>query len=98
MFSFEKAYAIWQTVHFRFPSDDGEKLIDVTGSVKFRIPDYDALDNKKISDYIEDWRDIPGETEFNRVTLDKRMKNPIFYRAIDEAWLQVLRGEFLSKN
>jgi len=98
MYNFQTAYAVWQKVTFKFPSEDGDKLTSVWGEIKFRVPDFDTLENKKITDFIEDWRDIPGEGEFNRVTLEKRMKNPIFYRALDEAWTGVLKGEFLVKN
>jgi hypothetical protein len=98
MYNFDTAYAVWQKVIFKFPSDDGEKITPITGEIKFRIPDFDNLENHKISDFIEDWRNIPGENEFNRVTLEKRMRNPIFMRALDDAWVGILRGEFLVKN
>jgi hypothetical protein len=99
MYSFEKTYSIWQSVTFKFPSEEGDKLIPITSQVRFKIPDFGDLDNKKITDFIEDWKDIPGEpVEFNRDTLERYMKNPIFYRAIDEAWLNILRGDFAVKN
>jgi hypothetical protein len=97
-FNFDTAYAVWQKVTFKFPSDDGEKVNTLHGEVKFRVPDFDSITDRKISDFIEDWRNIPGEGEFNRVILEKRMKNPIFFRAMDDAWVAVLRGEFLTKN
>ena len=98
MYDFNTSYFVWQKVIFKFPSEDGEKTTPISGEVKFIIPDFDLLSDKKISDFIEDWRNIPGEGEFNRLTLEKRMKNPIFFRALDEAWTNVLRGEFLTKN
>ena len=98
MFNFDTAYAVWQKVTFNFPSEEGDKITPIVGEIKFRVPDFNNLENRKISDFIEDWRNIPGEGEFNRVTLEKRMSNPIFYRALDAAWTQILRGEFLVKN
>lgn len=98
MYSFRQSYSVWQKITFKFPSDDGKSFVEFESEIKFRIPNnYDSIDGK-IKDYIEDWKNVPGENEFNRSALDECIKNPFFAFPVYEGWRQILSGEFLVKN